>query len=277
MSVQKLHLKQSLTAITMAGFSILWLFFGTACTKDPLGCFRSTGKMTTETRDIEAFDAVLMENNIDVRFIYTEKPEDVRVELHGGEKLLPKVRLENELYLLQVPGDSLNPGYTDSLNRLVIANDNQCNWVRSFEETIEARVYYHTLRHLEYRSVGDVNFAETLVSDTFRIDVHAGGGRINLKLNTTYSFLAHHYGTAEIHADGFSLVNYVFQASYGPVDARDLRTTYTYMENRSTNHTYIHTTLHLGVAIAASGNVYYSGSPTINLSGGGSGQLIRLE
>lgn len=261
----------------MAGLSILWLFVSFGCTKDPLGCFRSTGKMTTETRDIEAFDAVLMENNIDVHFIYTENPDEVRVELFGGEKLLPNIRLENELYVLHVSGDSLNPGYTDSLNRLVIANDNQCNWVRSFEETLEARVYYNKLRHLEYRSVGDVNFAETLVSDTFRIDVHGGGGRINLKLNTKYSFLAHHYGTADIQAYGSSLVNYIFQASYGPVDAQNLRATYTYMENRSTNHTYINTAFHLGVAITASGNVYYSGSPTINLSGGGSGQLIRLE
>lgn len=260
-----------------------WLLFmlvlmaSASCTKDPFGCIKSTGEIKTEMHPTERFQAVLATDNIDITFHYVDNPDDVGVEVSAGRNLLPKIKVENEKFVLRIPGDSLNPGLIDSLDRLVITNENQCNWVRSFETPITANIYYHDLKHLEYRSVGNINFSDTLRADTFRLDVYEGSGRIDLLLNTKTSFLSFHYGSAEIFAQGQAGVSYIYQASYGPIRTDELFSQFVYMNNQSTNDTYVHANVHLGVTISYSGNVYYKGDPNINLTPIGTGQLIRME
>lgn len=260
-----------------------WLLFMPAlmvfssCIKDPLGCVKSTGEIKSEIHLTECFQSVLATDNIDLTFHYVENPDDVGVEISAGRNLLPKIKVENERFVLRIPGDSLNPGLTDSLDRLVITNENQCNWVRSFETPITANIFYHDLKHLEYRSVGNINFGDTLRADTFRLDVYEGSGRIDLLMNTKTSYLSFHYGSAEIFAKGQSGVSYIYQASYGPIRTDELFSQFVYMNNQSTNDTYVHANVHLGVTISYSGNVYYKGDPTINLSQFGTGQLISMD
>lgn len=257
--------------------SLLVLLASASCTKDPVGCIKSTGEIKAEMRPTEHFQAVLATDNIDITFQYVDNPDDVGVEISAGRNLLPKIKVENEKFVLRITGDSLNPGSIDSLDRLVITNENQCNWVRSFETPITANIYYHDLKHLEYRSVGNINFSDTLRADTFRLDVYEGSGRIDLLLNTKTSFLSFHYGSAEIFAQGQSGVSYIYQASYGPIRTDALFSQFVYMNNQSTNDTYVHANVHLGVTISYSGNVYYKGDPNINLTPIGTGQLIRME
>lgn len=257
--------------------SLLVLLASASCTKDPVGCIKSTGEIKAEMRPTEHFQAVLATDNIDITFQYVDNPDDVGVEVSAGRNLLPKIKVENEKFVLRITGDSLNPGSIDSLDRLVITNENQCNWVRSFETPITANIYYHDLKHLEYRSVGNINFSDTLRADTFRLDVYEGSGRIDLLLNTKTSFLSFHYGSAEIFAQGQSGVSYIYQASYGPIRTDELFSQFVYMNNQSTNDTYVHANVHLGVTISYSGNVYYKGDPNINLTPIGTGQLIRME
>ncbi len=257
--------------------SLLVLLASASCTKDPVGCIKSTGEIKAEMRPTEHFQAVLATDNIDITFQYVDNPDDVGVEVSAGRNLLPKIKVENEKFVLRIPGDSLNPGSIDSLDRLVITNENQCNWVRSFETPITANIYYHDLKHLEYRSVGNINFSDTLRADTFRLDVYEGSGRIDLLLNTKTSFISFHYGSAEIFAQGQSGVSYIYQASYGPIRTDELFSQFVYMNNQSTNDTYVHANVHLGVTISYSGNVYYKGDPNINLTPNGTGQLIRME
>jgi hypothetical protein len=256
---------------------LLLIMASASCTKDPLGCIKSTGEIKTERYPAESFQAVLAMDNIDITFHYVANPEDVGVEISAGKNLLPKIKIENQKFVLRIPGDSLNTGSIDSLDRLVITNENQCNWVRSFETPITAKVFYHKLNHLEYRSVGNINFNDTLWADTFRLDVYEGSGRIDLLLNTKTSYISFHYGSAEIFAQGQSGVSYIYQASYGPIRADELFSQFVYMNNRSTNDTYVHANVHLGVTISYSGNVYYKGDPNINLSPFGTGQLIKME
>jgi hypothetical protein len=248
-----------------------------SCTKDPLGCIKSTGEVETETYKTVPFQAVLATDNIDITFHYVQNPDDVRVEVSAGRNLLPKIKIVNEKFLLFTPGDSINNSITDSLNRLVITNENQCNWVRSFDTPLRADIFYHNLKHIEYRSVGNINFSDTLRADTFWLDVFEGSGRIDLLINTKTSFLSFHYGSAEIFAKGQSGVSYIYQASYGPVRADELYSQFVYMNNQSTNDTYVYANVHLGVTISYSGNVYYKGNPTINLSRFGTGQLYIMD
>lgn len=259
---------------------ILMVLLSYSCTKDPLGCIKSTGPISTEIRDLDYFNAVLLTHNIDVTFIETSDQSEHRIEITAGKNLLEKIRTEIEQYVLIIPGDTITntPSIVDTLERITISSDNQCNWVRSYEKPIEAKVYYSEIRHMEYRSIGNVIFQDTIRVNNFRIDIHEGSGNIDLLLNTNNSFLAFHYGTAELIASGFSNINYLYQASFGRIHAEDLITDFTYMENRSTNDTYVYAISHLGVTISATGNVYYGGNPpSISLNRNGSGRLIQLD
>lgn len=233
---------------------LLLLLLGFGCSKSPGDCFTSTGDVITEDRLTENFTGILMLDNVDVELIKSSSP---KIEVTAGEHIIDNIITE----------------VIDS--ELTIKNQNSCNFVRSFDKPISVKVYFQQLDSIEYRSVGNLNCINPIESDTFKIDIHEGAGRIELELNTSISHLNFHYGTAELLVSGFSQVNYIYQASYGLIDARNLETSFNYLENNSTNNCFVQANIVLGATISSIGNVYYWGDPAIELSGGGSGQLLR--
>lgn len=243
---------KSISSLVVVLFFLL-LSFG--CSKSPGDCFTSTGNATTVERSIADFTGILMLDNIDVELIKGNSP---KVEVTAGEHIIDNIITE----------------VIDS--ELQIKNQNACNFVRSYDKPIKVKVYFQQLDSLEYRSIGNVICHDTISNaDRFKIDIFEGAGRIELELNTKYSHLNFYYGTAELIVSGFSQVNYIYQASYGPIDARNLVTSFNYLENKSTNNCYVQANLVLGVTISSIGNVYYWGSPSISLERNGSGQLLR--
>lgn len=233
---------------------LLFVLLSYGCSKSPGDCFTSTGDVITVERSIESYTGILMRDNIDVELIKSNAP---KVEVTAGEHIIDNIITE----------------VIDS--ELIIKNQNACNFVRSFDKPIKVKVYFQELDSLEYRSNGNLVCLNPIEIDTFKIDVYEGAGRIELDLKTAVSYLNFHYGTAELIVSGFSQVNYIYQASYGPVDARNLVTSFNYLENNSTNNCYVQANIALGATISSIGNVYYWGNPDIELAGGGSGQLLR--
>ncbi len=227
-----------------------------ACSKSPGDCFTKTGNTVSDVRDLSAFTAIMMLDNVDVELI---EGLDPKVEVIAGTNLIDKIKTE----------------VIDSV--LIISNVASCNFVRSYSQPLVAKVYFQKLDSIEYRSVGDLTCLSKIVNtDSFQINIYEGAGLIQLELQTAVSRLNFHYGTANLEVSGFSQVNYIYQASYGPINASDLITTYNYLENKSTNNTYVQANVGLGVTISSIGNVYYRGNPTISLSKNGSGELIPL-
>lgn len=228
----------------------------TSCSKSPGDCFTTAGTTVTETREIGNFNAIRMLDNVDVELIQGDLP---KIEVTAGANLIDKIMVE----------------VTDSV--LSISNTAGCNWVRSYSNPLVVKVHFQKLDSIEYRSVGDLTCLSNIVnSDSFQINIFEGAGLIQLQLQTNISRLNFHYGTAKLEVGGFSQINYIYQASYGPVDASELVTTFNYLENKSTNNTYVQATVGLGVTISSIGSVYYKGNPAINLSKTGSGELIQL-
>lgn len=236
-------------------FSLLIFLVHYSCEKSPGDCFTSTGEIVSETRTITAFNSILMQDNIDVELIASNTP---LIELTAGKNLLQNISID----------------VIDS--QLVIKNNNQCNFVRSFEKPITAKVYFSRLDSIEYRSVGNLICRDEINNpDTFKIDVFEGAGNISLLLNNYVTQLNFHYGTANLKAEGYSQLTYFYQVSYGPIDARNLTSVFAYLENNSTNNTWVRSNTVLEATINSIGSVYYYGDPQISLTGGGSGGLIR--
>jgi hypothetical protein len=197
-----------------------------------------------------------MLDNVDVELI--EGPNS-KVEVTAGANLIDQLKTE----------------VIDSV--LIISNVSTCNFVRSYSQPLTAKVYFQRIDSIEYRSVGNLTcLSEIANSDSFQINIFEGAGLIQLELQTAISRLNFHYGTASLEVSGFSQVNYIYQASYGPIRAENLITTFNYLENKSTNNTYVQANVGLGVTISSIGSVYYRGNPAISLSKNGSGELIQL-
>ncbi len=178
-------------------------------------------------------------------------------------------------------GENLLTGIVTEVNdngTLTLSNENQCNWVRSYEKPVNVYLTFEKLDSLEYRSIGNVTNVDTLRIDTFNLKVSEGAGRIELLLKSRLIFSSLHYGTADIVLAGSVDVSYVYSASFGLVDNRDLVCNNVYVNNKSSNNLFVHATTTLGATVENIGDIYYYGNP-VNLSFNqlGSGNLIKLD
>ncbi len=236
---------------------LFMLFFINSCKKtDPLDCFKNTGPDITETRNSGDFNSIVLYDNVNL--VLTQQSTNT-IEVTAGEKIISKVttRINNK--------------------ELIIENTNTCNWVRSFDREITVYVGVKNLIGIEYRGSGDISTSNTIKSDSLHINIWEGAGRVDLDLEVHRSYVYFHIGTADVYLTGFAHLSYITAASFGPVDARNLSTVYTYIANKGSNNCYIKTNLHLGATITSIGNIYYKGNPDISLNDTGDGELIKME
>lgn len=225
------------------------------CGKTNIDCFSDPGEVISEFRTFDSiFTGINMFDNVNVEMVSSN---EAKVEVIAGDKLLDGVVTE------VIDGE------------LIIRNNNQCSFLRQSERYFKVIVYYTQLDSITYRSVGDLTAMSIIKSDTFKVNIFEGAGTINLRLDCSKSYLNYHFGTASLNVEGISNVNYIYQVSYGSVNALNLLTTYSYLENRSPNHCYVNASSTLEATINGKGNVYYKGNPSeITRLGAGSGELL---
>src|SRR3972149_5567093 len=102
----------------MKGLLNFWLVIGmfplaSACKKDKPDCFKSTGDLVREQREVGDFSSMEVYNNVNV-VISQDTLNQVIIE--AGENLLEEITTE-------INGATL-----------VIRNNNKCNWVRSYKK-----------------------------------------------------------------------------------------------------------------------------------------------
>ncbi len=249
---------------------ILLAILSNSCNKpEASGCFIPAGTIITETRELPSFNSIKMLDNVDVEYV---DGDEVFVEVTAGENLISGIDLQVQNTQILIDSVPFN------IRQLVIQNLNTCNWTRSFELPFKVRICLPGLKNIEYRSIGDFVCSTPIISDTFSINIYEGSGTVNLDLKSKLTFLNFHYGTADLVVKGFSEINYIYQASYGPVRATDFATNFTYLENRGSNDCYVNARIFLGATISSIGNVYYSGNPLDNsLVKIGSGNFFPLR
>lgn len=220
-------------------------------------CFKSTGSIKKVERAIPYFHSIQLNDNIN---IYLVQSDQIKLELEAGKNLMNQI-------VTEVTEDSI----------LVIGNNNTCNWVRSYDKPINVYLSFKELRNFEYRSVGDVTNSDTLRADSLQIDIYEGAGNIELTLRTIVCEVNLHYGTANVILNGRSNANIFYQLGAGKIDASNLLAGNVYLRNWSSNDMLIWATNFLSVEIKGLGNVYYKGTPGIQSSLIGEGQLIPIQ
>lgn len=237
-------------------FYIFILLLASSCEKfQPGDCFKNTGEITEESREVTAIKYLHMYNNVDV---YVKYDQNYSVTVRAGKNVIPGIKT------------------SISDQTLTIENVNSCNWVRSFDKPIEVYIGTPDLDSIVYQSSGNLNFTNQFVGDSIKIDVLEGAGSINLWLDMVRSTINLAYGTADLTAKGYSHLSYLYSEAYGPADLSALETEFSFMTSKTTNICRVRARLELDVGIYNVGDVYYSGNPqTVNADISGTGKLIK--
>ncbi|MEN8225549.1 MAG: DUF2807 domain-containing protein [Bacteroidota bacterium] len=232
------------------------LLLSLSCSKtNPVDCFKNSGKVVVEKREITSFTYLHMKNNVDV---YLSFSPEYSVEVKAGENMIPGIKT------------------SISGKKLTISNENSCNWIRSYSSPIEVHLGVPVLDSVLYQSSGNLSSVNQLSGNSFKLDVEDGAGSINLWLNMHRSKINLHYGTTDLILRGHAHISQLFSGAYGPADLSQLQTEISYVTNNSTNICRVQADITLEVEIHNVGDVYYSGDPnTVALWATGSGELIK--
>jgi len=246
-----------LTYLQQLLFILVILLVMNSCRKsNPLDCFNSTGPDITQDRTSGTFNKIVLYNNVNL--VITQDSVN-SIKMVAGENIIDRV--------------------TTSVNKgtLVIENTNTCNWTRNFNREIIAYVKVKNLSGIDYRGSGDISSTNTITSDSLVLNIWEGAGKVDLNIKTQRNYIYFHIGTADVYYSGHTHLSYITAASFGPIDARNLSSVYTFMANKGSNNCFVNASLHLGATISSIGNVYYLGDPDISLSDTGDGELIKME
>jgi hypothetical protein len=245
----------------------------TSCSK--MDQLFNNGEPITERREMaHRFSAISMYNNVNVKLVQSSYPH---LELTCPKNLIEKVTTEIE-------GDTL-----------VIKNENEYNWLRSFDYSIDLTVYYDSLRQINFASVGDLlctdsikgiaeqtidstgGFIDTITIHNFNLNINEGCGDIDLTFNCNVVKNNFGNGTSKVTFRGKAEYTEIIMRSYGVVHAENLNSNFVRVQSHSTNDAYVWARSKLTVWLYSIGNVYYKGNPWVVKECTSDGQVIKLE
>lgn len=245
----------------------------TSCSK--MDQLFNNGEPVTERREVaHRFNAISMYNNVNVKLVQSSYPH---LELTCPKNLIEKVATEIE-------GDTL-----------IIKNENEYNWLRSFDYSIDLTVYYDSLRQINFASVGDLlctdsikgiaeqtidstgGFIDTITIHNFNLNINEGCGDIDLTFNCNVVKNNFGNGTSKVTFRGKAEYTEIIMRSYGVVHAEELNSNFVRVQSHSTNDAYVWARSKLTVWLYSIGNVYYKGNPWVVKECTSDGQVIKLE
>lgn len=247
----------------------------TSCSK--VDSLFNNGEPITVQREVDqVFHSISMYNNVNVKLVHDIHPH---LELTCPENLIEKVTTKIE----------------DGI--LTVKNENDHNWLRSYDYSIDLTIYYDSISTINYASVGDLYSADTIRGygkreiDTtesgiqsiwirsFYININEGCGNIDLAIKCNVIKTDFNNGTSEVTLRGLADYTEILMRSYGVVHAENLYSDFVRVMSESTNDAYVWFRTKLTVWIKSIGNIYYKGKPShIEIKQHtGDGDVIKLE
>lgn len=205
-----------------------------SCSKLPF----SNGFEREETRSVHGYFKVLeMNDDVDVTLIRNVTPmpdSTTKVKVIANENLMEGVTAD-------IHGDTLT-----------LRNTNTLNWMRPYDYTMEATVFYDTLTTIICNSNGKLNASAPLIgyystdsiNDSTALDrrhlylqIEGGSGDINLPVDCDVMHTQYNWGTSSVNLSGkvgIAFTSTTFNC-HGPIDASDMEANYHYIYNYGTN------------------------------------------
>lgn len=237
-------------------FILMVIVFASCKKENAFDCFKSNGKLVTQTRTVDSFTVIKVYDKIDLNVF---QGNELKVEVNAGEHLLSNIRTRVENGVL------------------TIKNSNKCNFVRGYKKRITVNVTVPYVRKIDNEGVGTLKFSGNQDSLFVRAensgDIYVSG---NFKRLQTSS-----HGNGDIYLEGNTDTLYVYMFGTNFLRGQGLRTNnYVFVETLSIGDCHINASNlgRLECNIWRSGNIYYTGTPgVINdfSDGTAKGRLIR--
>lgn len=229
----------------------------TSCHKENRwDCVKSTGTIIKQTRTIPEIHTIDIDNKLNV-FITQDTVNSLVVE--AGKNIIDNIETS-------VIGD-----------RLLIKNNNKCNFMRSYKAPITIYVSIKNLTTINYLGGGTVKSTNTLICDTLTINCSNGSDTVKLDVNanTVQAFM--HTGVADIIISGKCNRAFAYSRGQGFIRLQNLESSYVYCNSSGTGDFYVWADNEMEILLQYVGNVYYKGNPKITIdTHTGKGNLIVL-
>ncbi len=223
-----------------------------ACKKEnACDCFKRTGDIIHETRNLTGFTQLSIKDNVNV-FIIQDSVFEVTVE--AGENIVPLISTE-------VIGTTL-----------VCRNKNRCNWARSYKKPLNIYVHMPLITEIESAGTGNVKSLNTIESPACHLKT-TSAGNTELTVNIPELTTSMH-GSADLILYGTALSHECDTGGSGFLKAEGLRTNYTYLHSSTLGLCYIYVVNQLDCKLDQKGDIFCYGNPkTVNMTSSSSGKL----
>lgn len=235
-------------------FLVIASMTGISCRKENMcDCIKRTGDIVTETRELPAFDRILLEDNVNV---YITQDSIQKVTVEAGDNLVDMIETE------VVNGE------------IRITNKNRCNWARSYKPQIYVHLHMPEIKWIVSDGVGFIKSTNTITTPVFDYRLISLGD-IHLKVNSS-SVRGHMHGAGDVYLEGRAEHHACHIVGNGFINAGDLETGYTWIYTNTSGNIYVKVTGLLQVTLDGAGDIIYTGEPnTIDKLIRGTGKLIK--
>ncbi len=231
-------------------------FIISSCSKkDRCGCFDSNGKTEIETRNLAPFSELEIDDVFDITIHLNSNPV---IKIESGKHLFKGIETKVEN------------------NRLIIKNNNICNWTRKYNGHIKLDISCDSISYLKLNESCDIRCSDTIKAREFRFDNFADISTVDMNFVCSTMTFAVHAGTGDMKLHGSAGVCYLWSMGYSYFYLNDFVTDYCFIMSNSTGNCYVNVTKEIEATLKNSGNIYYSGNPYRAVSvEKGKGKLIK--
>lgn len=244
-----MHYKVIIFIICMSAFF--------SCKKENMAdCFTSAGKTNVIYHDVKDFNCIELNDKMDL-YLTQGSTFEVKVEAGANLQRLIKTELEGET--------------------LRVDNHNTCNFVRGYDHKISVYVTAPNFKHIKHAGLGTIKSVNTIIQDEISYR-NENSGDLKLDVNTK-KILGSSHGNGDTYLTGISESLEIDYNGTNYLYADGLNvTSYIYLHSLTIGHTYIKAPENglMDIIIERSGNIYYTGNPSvIHLTKKDKGDLIK--
>lgn len=215
-------------------------------------CFQRMGDPVTETRQPGTFREIYLENRIEVTLV---QDNSFSVIVEAGEHIIDKVFTEVEGNVLR------------------IYEKNKCDFLRTYKRGIKVTVHVPSLVRITHEGTGTIQSSGTFTLDTLDI-ITQSAGDVYMNINAN-KVLTHMIGTGDIYLSGSSQDHACYATGNGFLEADALQTGYTWLYWNCTGNAHVRANGLLIAKLHWTGDVYFTGGPTVLSEVLGSGKLLE--
>ena len=221
-------------------------------------CFKGTGTITSDTRQLPVFKSVYVEDNVNLIF---QEDTVQKVTVQAGKNLVKNI-------ITEMDGDQLQ-----------IRNINKCNFVRRYD--IPVNVYIHYVRNqlflIRTKGTGTITNSNPCTSDSIDLSSESSGDII-FEMGGFCKTLTHQHGAGDITLTGSCDQIAIYSKGVGFTIIDDCANNYTWVYTNTTGKITVCPSDILISTIDGSGNIYYSGNPpNISNTENSTGKLLPLQ